>query len=121
MTGESPPGPPQPRAARASPIYRLLRTGAPVLPIVLGGTHELYRGRRFRLQVLPSVTARALAGLAADAAMPDPWSRTEREAAHRIVAALHALTAEPIASAHQATELPMGARKRWRWLTTTWH
>jgi len=101
--------------------YFALRTGAPVVPIVLGGTHELYRSRRFRLEVLPPLTARELAGLGVDAPLPEPWTRAEREAAHRIAANLHDLTAEPIAAAHLATVLPSGARKRWRWLTTAWH
>jgi 1-acyl-sn-glycerol-3-phosphate acyltransferase len=101
--------------------YFGLRTGAPIVPIVLGGTHELYRGRRFRLQVLPAVSARELAGLAADAQLPEPWTPAEREAAHRIVAALHTRTLDAIAEAHRATELPEGSRKRWRWLTGAWH
>jgi 1-acyl-sn-glycerol-3-phosphate acyltransferase len=101
--------------------YFALRTGAPIVPLVLGGTHDLYRGRRFRLQVLPAMSARELAGLTADAPPPEPWSPAEREAAHRIVAAFHARTVEPVAAAHLATEPPAGARKRWRWLTTAWH
>jgi 1-acyl-sn-glycerol-3-phosphate acyltransferase len=101
--------------------YFALRTGAPIVPIVLGGTHELYRGRRFRLEVLPPVTARELAGMVDNTALPEPWTRAEREAAHRIAANLHALTADSIATAHLATVLPPGARKRWRWLTTAWH
>jgi 1-acyl-sn-glycerol-3-phosphate acyltransferase len=101
--------------------YFALRTGAPIVPIVLGGTHELYRGRRFRMTVLPPVTGRSLAGLADTDQLPGPWSPEERAAAHRVVAALHELTAGPIAAAHAATELPHGSRKRWRWLTTAWH
>ncbi len=101
--------------------YFALRTGAPIVPIVLGGTHELYRGRRFRMAVLPAVTGRDLAGLAEAEPLPAPWSPEERAAAHRIVEGLHAMTATPIAGAHRATELPAGSRKRWRWLTTAWH
>jgi 1-acyl-sn-glycerol-3-phosphate acyltransferase len=101
--------------------YFALRTGAPIVPIVLGGTHELYRGRRFRMDVLPAVTGRDLAGLAGTDPLPEPWSPEERAAAHRIVAALHELTAGPVAAAHVATELPAGTPKRWRWLTTAWH
>jgi 1-acyl-sn-glycerol-3-phosphate acyltransferase len=101
--------------------YFALRTGAPVVPVVLGGTHELYRGRRFRLEVLRPVGARELAGFPVDAPLPEPWTRAERDAAHRIVASLHALTAEPIAAAHLATILPPGSSRRWRWLTTAWH
>jgi 1-acyl-sn-glycerol-3-phosphate acyltransferase len=101
--------------------YFALRTGAPVVPIILGGTHELYRGRRFRLQILPPVTARELAGMPDGAALPEPWTGMERAVAHRIVGALRAMTAEPVAAAHLATESPPGVRKRWRWLTTAWH
>jgi 1-acyl-sn-glycerol-3-phosphate acyltransferase len=101
--------------------YFALRTGAPIVPIVLGGSHELYRGRRFRLHVLPPVTARELAQLPDGAPLPDPWTSAERDAAHRIVAELHARTAEPVAAAHVATQAPAGAKRRWRWLTTAWH
>jgi 1-acyl-sn-glycerol-3-phosphate acyltransferase len=101
--------------------YFALRTDRLIVPLVLGGTHELYRGRRFRLEILPAVSARELAGLASDAPLPEPWSRAEREAAHRIVTRLHARTTEPVLAAHTATEPPAGATKRWRWLTTAWH
>jgi 1-acyl-sn-glycerol-3-phosphate acyltransferase len=101
--------------------YFALRTGAPIVPIVLGGTHELYRHRRFQMRILPPVSARDLAGLTGTGPLPDAWSPEERAAAHRIVEALHAMTAVPIAEAHDATEAPPGSRKRWRWLTTAWH
>jgi len=100
--------------------YFALRTGAPIVPIVLGGTHELYRGRRFRLDVLPSVSARELAGIAPGGAIPEPWSAEERTAAHRIVQALHERTEGPVLEAHRASEAPAGTHKRWRWLTTAW-
>jgi 1-acyl-sn-glycerol-3-phosphate acyltransferase len=101
--------------------YFALRTDRPIVPIILGGTHELYRGRRFRLEILPPLSARELAGWPHDAPLPEPWSKPEREAAHRIVAELHARTAEEILAAHRATESPVGARRRWRWLTSAWH
>jgi 1-acyl-sn-glycerol-3-phosphate acyltransferase len=101
--------------------YFALRTGAPIVPVVLGGTHELYRGRRFRMTVLPAVNGRGLAGLDEVEPLPEPWSPEERAAAHRVVETLNALTATPIAEAHHATELPAGSRKRWGWLTTAWH
>lgn len=101
--------------------YFALRTDAPIVPIVLGGTHELYRRRRFRVEILPSLSARELAGHSLGAPLPEPWSAAEREAAHRIVAALHARTAAPVLAAHLVTEPHAGTRKRWRWLTTAWH
>lgn len=101
--------------------YFALRTGVPIVPVVLGGTHDLYRGRRFNVDILRPVSARDLAGLGADASLPEPWSSAERTAAHKIVIALHELTAAPVGAAHVASELPPGTRKRWRWLTTAWH
>ena len=97
--------------------YFALRTGAPIVPVVFGGTHDLYLGRRIRMVVLPPVTAEALAGLAPGSLLPAPETPEEREAAHRIAARLHALSAAAVAEAHRATEPPPGRRKRWRWLT----
>jgi 1-acyl-sn-glycerol-3-phosphate acyltransferase len=101
--------------------YFALRTDRPVVPMVLGGTHELYRGRRFRLDVMPPMTARELAGMQPDGPLPAPWSSAERAVAHRIATALHERTAPVIATAHRASEPPPGTRKRWRWLQTAWH
>jgi hypothetical protein len=88
---------------------------------VLGGSHELYRGRRFIVHVLPPMTVRELAGIDPDVPLPQPWTAAERDLARRIVLALHARTIEPIATAHRTTEPPAGLRKHWRWLTTAWH
>jgi 1-acyl-sn-glycerol-3-phosphate acyltransferase len=93
--------------------YFGLRSDAPIVPIVFGGTHELYRGRRIRMQVLPPLRA---ADLAAEALLSGAVT-DEREAAHAVAIALHALTAEAVAGAHTATEPPPGTAKRWRWLT----
>lgn len=101
--------------------YIGLRSGAPVVPLVLGGTHELYLGRRIVLRVLPPTTARELAGLGPGDALPPTGSRDEHEAAHRVVSALHDLTAEAVAATHLATEPAPGARKRWRGLTHLFH
>jgi 1-acyl-sn-glycerol-3-phosphate acyltransferase len=101
--------------------YFALRTGAPIVPLILGGTHELYLGRRFVLRVLPALTARELAGLAADAPLPERGSLSERDLARRITAALAELVAGPVAEVHAVAEPPPGARKRWRWLTTATH
>ena len=100
--------------------YFALRSGAPIVPILLGGTHELYRGRRFRMDILPAVTARELASIPDDLPLPTPWTADERRAARAIVDRLHVRLAEPVAAAHAASEPPPGTRKRWRWLTTAW-
>ena len=42
-----------------------LRTDAPIVPLAIAGTEELYLGRRMASRVLPATTVRALAGLPA--------------------------------------------------------
>jgi 1-acyl-sn-glycerol-3-phosphate acyltransferase len=101
--------------------YFALRTGAAIVPLVLGGTHELYRRRRFRLEVLEPVTWQELGDLPADAPAPEPWSSAERRLAHRLTLALHDRTAQAVATAHHATDATPDRRKRWLWLTTAWH
>jgi 1-acyl-sn-glycerol-3-phosphate acyltransferase len=97
--------------------YFGLRSDAPIVPIVFGGTHELYLGRRIRMQILPPVRA---ADLAAEASLSGAVT-DERAAAHAVAVALNTLTAETVAEAHAATEPPAGTAKRWRWLTHAFH
>ena len=106
-----PPGQARPLAPGVG--YFGLRSGAPIVPIVFGGTHELYRGRRIQMRILPAIRAMDLAAEASlSGAVTD-----ERDAAHAVAAALQALTVDAVAEAHRATEAAPGMRKRWRWLT----
>jgi 1-acyl-sn-glycerol-3-phosphate acyltransferase len=106
-----PPGEARPIAAGIG--YFGLRTGAPIVPLVFGGTHELYHGRRIQLRLLPAVRA---ADLAAEASLSGAVT-SERDAAHAVAAGLHGLTAGAVTEAHRATEPAAGTVKRWRWLT----
>lgn len=106
-----PPGQARPLAPGAG--YFGLRSGAPIVPIVFGGTHELYRGRRIQMRILPAVRA---TDLAAEASLSGAIT-DERDAAHAVAAALQALTVDAVAAAHRATEAAPGTRKHWRWLT----
>jgi 1-acyl-sn-glycerol-3-phosphate acyltransferase len=101
--------------------YLALRTGAPIVPLAIGGAEDLYRGRRLVVRVLEPVTWQDLAGLAAAATPPAPWSSDERRIAHRIVASLHARSAADVAAVHRLTCAPAGQVRRWRRLTTAWH
>jgi 1-acyl-sn-glycerol-3-phosphate acyltransferase len=105
---------------RLSPgvAYFALRTGAPIVPLVIGGNDELYLGRRLRLRVLHPVTARELGGLAPEEPLPEPGTPAERDLARRITEELATLVALQVAEVHAASVPPPGARKRWRWLTT---
>jgi len=117
-------GPPVP-VERARPLgrglaYFALRTGAPVVPIILGGTHVLYRGRRIIVRILPPREALQLAGRDRGAPPPAAWSAEERIAARRMTAALQELTAGPVAEVYAAAEPGPGTRRRWLWLTHLW-
>jgi 1-acyl-sn-glycerol-3-phosphate acyltransferase len=115
----TPPGTARPLGSGLA--YFAIRSGAPIVPLVLGGTEDLYRGRRFRLEILPPVTWRELAAVPSDEPTPDRWSSAERRVARRVTLALQDRTAEAVTIAHEATIPPPGTRRRWRWLTTAWH
>jgi 1-acyl-sn-glycerol-3-phosphate acyltransferase len=68
-----------------------LRTDAPIVPLAMAGTEVLYLGRRMASQVLPATTARALAGLAPGATLPEVGSREELEMARSMSDALAAI------------------------------
>lgn len=118
-------GPPVPPgiARPLSPgcAYFALRSGAPIVPLVLGGNDELYRGRRIQLRVLGARTVRDLGGLDPAASLPAPGSLGERALAHRIGAELRRLTEADVAAAQAACAPPSGAPRRWRWLTHLFH
>jgi len=97
-----------------------LRTGAPIVPLAMAGTEELYLGRRLASQVLPATTVRALAGLPDGAALPPEGSRDELDLANRMSEALAALLGPAVESLYPWTidppEHPRRLRKRLTWL-----
>ena len=97
-----------------------LRTDAPIVPLAIAGTEELYLGRRMASRVLPATTARALAGLGPDAPLPEPGSREELDVAHRMTDALAAIIGPVVEELHPWTVDPPGRprrlRKRLTWL-----
>jgi 1-acyl-sn-glycerol-3-phosphate acyltransferase len=100
--------------------YFALRTGAPIIPIVVGGSDVLFRGRRIVLRILPPVDARSLAGLDASVPAPEAGSRDERLASRRATEALESLTAPHVPEVRALAEPPPGTRRRWLWLTHVW-
>jgi hypothetical protein len=98
--------------------YVGLRSDATIVPIVIGGNHELFLGRRIVVRILAPVTARDLAGIAAGAALPVPGSHEERDAAHRVATGFRVHTADAVVAAHLEAEPRPGARKRGIRLTT---
>jgi 1-acyl-sn-glycerol-3-phosphate acyltransferase len=91
-----------------------LRTNAPIVPVVLAGSAELYRGRRIVFRVLPATSALRLAGI--DTA-PEPGTPDELAATREATAALQALMAPHVEGLTRACDDPPSTPRRWRWLT----
>jgi 1-acyl-sn-glycerol-3-phosphate acyltransferase len=101
-------GPPiaPPDLRRLSPgiAHFALATGAPVVPVVFGGTHELFLRRRIEVRVMPRLE-------------PPVGSTAEGAAVAQLMAQLGQSVEPVIAAAHRAAEPPAGTRQIWRWLT----
>ena len=97
-----------------------LRTDAPIVPVAIAGTEELYLGRRMESRILPATTARALAGLEPGAPLPDPGSRQELDLARRMSDGLAAILGPAVEALHPLTvdppERPRRLRNRLTWL-----
>jgi 1-acyl-sn-glycerol-3-phosphate acyltransferase len=98
--------------------YIALRSGAPIVPLILGGNDEIYFGRRVILRVLPALDPRTLAGVAPGEAAPEPGSSAERRATRRLTVAFAAHVRDAVADVHVRATPPPGTRKRGRFLTT---
>lgn len=101
--------------------YVALRSGAAIVPVVIGGTDLLYLGRRIAFRVSEPVTWQDLAAADGDPVpdvAPEPGSGAERRLAHRIADGFHAATADAVLTAHLAVLPPPGARLRGTRLTT---
>jgi 1-acyl-sn-glycerol-3-phosphate acyltransferase len=115
----SEPGEARPVAAGLG--YIALRTGAPVVPVILGGNEVLFLGRRLVLRVLPAQPWEAWAaadGAPTPAAPPAPGSAEERILAHRIADGFRTATADAVREAHLEVLPPPGTRMPFRRLTS---
>jgi len=97
-----------------------LRTGAPIVPLALAGTEELYIGRRMASRVLPPTTARDLLGEAWDGVPPLEGSREELELARRLSTRFEEVLGPAVEALHPATidpsSHPRRLRNRLTWL-----
>lgn len=97
-----------------------MRTDAPILPLAMAGTEELYLGRRMASRVLPATSVREVAGLAPGAVLPEPGSRDELALARAMSDRLGGLLAPVIEALHPATidppHHPRRLRQRLTWL-----
>jgi hypothetical protein len=97
-----------------------LRTDAPIVPLAMAGTEELYLGRRMASQVLPVTSVRALAGLAAGDSLPVEGSRAEFALARTMSDGLAAILGPAVEALYPWTvdppDHPRRLRKRLTWL-----
>ena len=97
-----------------------MRTDAPIVPLAMAGTEELYVGHRMASRVLPPTTVRELAGLPPGAPLPEPGSKAELDLA-RVMSGRLAQRLGPVVEAlHPATvdppDYPRRLRDRLTWL-----
>ena len=97
-----------------------LRTDAPIVPLAMAGTEELYLGRRIASRILPVTSVRLLAGLEPGVALPVEGSREEFALAHAMSDALAAMLGPAVEALQPWTidppEHPRRLRRRLTWL-----
>jgi 1-acyl-sn-glycerol-3-phosphate acyltransferase len=91
-----------------------LRTGAPIVPLAMAGSEELYIGRRMATEVLEPTSARALLGDTWDGTLPPEGSREELELARRLSSRLEAVLGPVVERLHPGTVDPPGHPRRMR-------
>jgi 1-acyl-sn-glycerol-3-phosphate acyltransferase len=89
-----------------------LRTGAPIVPLAMAGTEELYIGRRMASEVLEPTSARALLGEDWDGTLPPEGSREELELARRLTQRFEQILGPGVERLHPQTVDPPGRPRR---------
>jgi hypothetical protein len=90
-----------------------LRTGAPIVPLAMAGTEELYIGRRMASRVLPA-TSPGLLVPGWDGVVPPAGSRGELELARQMTEALEVLLGPAVEEIQPLTVDPPGRRRMLR-------
>lgn len=94
-----------------------LRTEAPIVPLAIAGSSELYLGRRMATRVLAPTTARELLGAEWTDVLPEEGSRAELDLAHRLTEQLAEILGPVVAELHATTIDPPGRPRRLKGLT----
>jgi len=89
-----------------------IRTGAPIVPLAMAGTEELYLGRRMASKVLPATSARTLLGDPWDGTLPEPGSREELALAKALTLRLEALLGPEVEALQPRTVDPPSHPRR---------
>jgi len=91
-----------------------LRTEAPILPLAMAGTEELYLGKRMASRILPVTSVRALADLPEGAQLPAPGTREELALARAMTERLAGILGPAVEALHPGTVDPPGHPRRFR-------
>jgi hypothetical protein len=91
-----------------------MRTRAPIVPIAIAGTEELYIGRRMASRILPATSVADLLGDSWDGTDPKEGSRAELELARTLSAALAARLGPVVEELWPRTVDPPARKRRLR-------
>jgi 1-acyl-sn-glycerol-3-phosphate acyltransferase len=97
-----------------------LRVGAPIVPLAMAGTEELYLGKRMASRVLPATSVADLLGPGWDGVVPEEGSRAELNLAKAMSEALAARLGPVVEELQPGTvdppDRPRRLRRRLTWL-----
>lgn len=111
-------GPPDaPATFRVGAALIALRTAAPIVPLAIAGSGELYLGKRMATRVLAPTTAQALLAEAWPGTMPAEGSRDELALAHALTDRFTALFGPIVPELYAGTVDPPDRPRRFRGLT----
>lgn len=111
-------GPPDaPATFRVGAALIALRTAAPIVPLAIAGSGELYLGKRMATRVLAPTSARDLLADAWPGTLPEEGSRDELALAHALTDRLATLFAPIIPELYAGTVDPPDRPRRFRGLT----
>jgi len=111
---KGPPSPPdETRTIAPGFAYLALYAGAPVIPIVLAGTHRIVRGSSFTVDALAAI----------DVGPPDQQVFTPpgRRGAAELTERYRMAVANVLPARSAVTDARRPAREQWRWLATLFH
>ena len=96
-----------------------IRTGAPIVPMAIAGTEELYVGKRLAARILPATSAAERLGEAWPGSAPEAGSRAELDLARELSARLQA-DIGPVVEALYPWTLDPPTHRRWLRRPLTW-
>lgn len=112
---EKGPSSPPDRTRAISPGFAYLarRAGAPVIPVVIAGTHHIVRGSPFSVRFLDPIETGEADG--------DPFTRESRPTVHALADRYAKVVNAMLPEMNALTDAQRPARERWRWLAGLFH